>query len=175
MNHLIVLTTMVAVSCPPHFSGRSQPSRVYYHVEPAAAVAVEPEKPKEKSLYDRLGGEKAIHAVVDDLVGRLAANPKVNITRKGIEGARVWEPTPENVAKVNKLLFQLVCHVTGGPQKYEGRSMKESHKGLKITPAQFDASMDDIKATLKKFNVPKQETEEFLKIVESTRKDIVEE
>src|SRR3954466_16138281 len=34
---------------------------------------------KDKTLYERLGGEAAIRAVTDDLVARLAADPKVNV------------------------------------------------------------------------------------------------
>ncbi|MBP6607191.1 MAG: group 1 truncated hemoglobin, partial [Nitrospira sp.] len=32
----------------------------------------------EKSLYDRLGGKTAITAVVDDFVGRVAADTRIN-------------------------------------------------------------------------------------------------
>src|SRR6187200_384729 len=43
-----------------------------------------------KSLYDRLGGEPAIRAVVDDFVPRAANDAKVNFTRKGVPGAE-WQ------------------------------------------------------------------------------------
>jgi len=33
---------------------------------------------KEKSLYDRLGGKKAITAVVDEFVGRVAGDRRIN-------------------------------------------------------------------------------------------------
>lgn len=33
---------------------------------------------KEKSLYDRLGKKKAITAVVDEFVGRVAADGRIN-------------------------------------------------------------------------------------------------
>ena len=35
------------------------------------------------SLYERLGGEPAITAVVDDFVNRAAGDPAVNFVRKG--------------------------------------------------------------------------------------------
>jgi hemoglobin len=180
MHSLILLTALGGVACPPQgFFAQPRPvSRVPYATPVAPAAPMPAAGPSaaipEKSLYERLGGEPAIKAVVTDLVGRLAANPKVNVTRKGVDGARTWEPTPENVAKLDRLLFQLVCHVTGGPQKYEGRSMLESHKGLKITEAEFNAAAADLKVTLDKFNVPAREQAELFKIIESTRKDIVQ-
>jgi hemoglobin len=125
-----------------------------------------------KSLYDRLGGEPAITAVVADFVGRAAGNPKVNFTRKGTKAE--WAATPENVATLKKHLVQLVGMATGGPQKYDGKSMKEVHKGMAITEAEFNALAADLVATLKKFNVPDKEQQELLTIVGSTKADIVE-
>src|SRR5262249_25052913 len=78
---------------------------------------------KEKSLYERLGGEDAIKAVVDDFVGRAAGNPKVNFTRKGTPAE--WKPTAEGIDHLKKMLVGLVGAATGGPQKYSGRGMKE--------------------------------------------------
>lgn len=126
----------------------------------------------EKSLYERLGGEGAIKAVVDDFVGRAASDPKVNFTRKGT--GHEWEATAENVDHLKKMLVQFICMATGGPQKYEGRSMKSAHKGMKISSAEFDALAGDLKASLMKFNVPEKEMNELLTIAASTKKDIAE-
>jgi hemoglobin len=137
----------------------------------AAAAVPAPPKEKVAPLYDRLGGEAAIKAVVDDFVGRAAGDPKVNFTRKGI---KEWEASEANVAKLKKHLVALIGAVTGGPQKYEGRDMKSLHAGMKITTAEFNALAGDLKATLDKFKVPAKEQDELLKIIGSTAADIVE-
>ena len=67
----------------------------------------------------------------------------------------------------------MVCWDTGGPQKYTGRSMKESHQHLMITPAEWEAFLDDLQQTLDKFAVPQAEQAEIKAIVASTRADIV--
>jgi hypothetical protein len=41
---------------------------------------------KDKSLYDRLGGKKAITAVVDEFVARVAADNRINGYFKGTGG-----------------------------------------------------------------------------------------
>jgi hemoglobin len=46
---------------------------------------------------------------------------------------------------------------------------------MKITNAEFDAAVGDLKATLDKFQVPTDEQKELLAIVESTRPQVVEE
>lgn len=127
---------------------------------------------KEKSLYERLGGEKAITAVVDDFVARAAKNDKVNFFRKGTD--KEWKPTPAQVDQLKKHLVDLIGMATGGPQKYSGRDMKSSHAGMKITEAEFNALAADLKDTLDKFNVPAKEQGELFKIVGSTKDDIVE-
>src|SRR5438445_12905930 len=62
---------------------------------------------------------------------------------------------------------------SGGPQKYTGRSMRESHEQLNITPKEWDAFMDDFQQSLDKFNVPAAEQAELKAIVQSTYGDIV--
>jgi hemoglobin len=71
------------------------------------------------------------------------------------------------------LVTEMVCWAAGGPQKYTGRSMYESHKEMKITAAEWEAFMDDLQQTLDKFGVPAPEQGELKAIVESTRADIV--
>jgi hemoglobin len=133
---------------------------------------VEPALPMPKKLYERLGGDAAVTAVVDDFVTRALADPKANFTRKGT--AREWKATPENVAVLKRQMVQIIGSVTGGPQKYTGSSMKEAHKGMKITAAEFDALAADLKASLEKAKVPAKEQGELLAIVAGTKKDIVE-
>jgi len=120
----------------------------------------------EKSLYERLGGEAAITAVVDDFTARAAADPKVNFFRDG-------KYAKMDVAQFKKHLVAMVASATGGPQKYTGRDMKTAHKGMRITDAEFDALAANLVATLDKFKVPAKEKDELLKIVGSTRPDIV--
>jgi hemoglobin len=125
-----------------------------------------------KSLYERLGGETAIAAVVEDFVGRAASDPAVNFVRQGTPKA--WDATPENVATLKKHLTQFLCSVTGGPQVYEGRDMITVHAGMQISDAEFNALAGDLQASLVSFNVPQQELDELMTIAASTRGQIVE-
>jgi truncated hemoglobin YjbI len=143
---------------------------VYHHPPMMGLVPVVPAK--QRTLYERLGGEAAIKAVIDDFVARSADNPKVNFFRKGT--AKEWKPTPAQVDNLKKLLVEQVASAAGGPQKYTGRSMKEVHAGMGITQAEFDALAADLKASLDKFRVPAKEQDELLKIIASTAPDIVE-
>lgn len=125
--------------------------------------------PAKKSLYDRIGGETAIVKVVDDFVAKAAADPKVNFTRSGM-----WKATDQAVATLKTQLVTFLGSAFGGPQKYTGRSMKDAHKGMGITQAEFDALAADLHAALESNKVPKPEIDEIMTIAASTAKDIVE-
>lgn len=133
----------------------------------ARAFAQTPQ-PKEKPLYDRLGGVYSIATVVNDFIERLLVDDTLN-ANAAIKEARTRVPK----AGLKFHVTALVCEVTGGPCKYTGRTMKESHAKLNITDAQWDAMVADFRKTLDKFKVPQKEQQELITIVDSTKPDIV--
>ena len=120
------------------------------------------------SLYDRLGGVYSIATVVDDLIDRVMSDPRLNANPR-VDKAHHRVPP----AGFKYLVTEMVCGATGGPQKYTGRSMADSHADLKITSNEFEAFLDDLQQTLNKFAVPSEEQAELKAIVNSTRSDIV--
>jgi hemoglobin len=120
------------------------------------------------SLYDRLGGVYSIATVVDDFIERIMIDPRLNANPKVDEAHHRVPP-----AGFKYLVTEMVCWATGGPQKYTGRSMKESHQQLMITAAEWEAFLDDLRQTLEKFAVPQAEQAEIKAVVASTRADIV--
>ena len=141
--------------------------------EPAKAESekkakAEEKAPTEKSLYERLGGEEAITAVVDDLIDRLSVNEVLNANPDIDKARKAYPPV-----KLKKLLTEFMCMVTGGPQKYTGRTMKETHAKMNITEKEWNAMAADFKITLDKFKVPEKEQQEMFKLVGTTKADIV--
>ena len=125
--------------------------------------------PAEKpSLYERLGGVYSIATVVDDFIDRVMGDPRLNANPLVDEAHHRVPP-----AGFKYLVTEMVCWATGGPQRYTGKSMKESHEHLKITAQEWEAFLDDFQQTLDKFAVPSGEQAELKAIVDSTRSDIV--
>ena len=118
---------------------------------------------EQRSLYDRLGGEAAITAVVDDFVGRCAADARIN-----------GKFARTDVPRLKAMLIDQVSSASGGPATYRGRSMKETHDGMGVTAGEFDALVGNLVATLHSFNVPAAEQEELLGILGPLRSEIVE-
>lgn len=120
------------------------------------------------SLFERLGGVYSIATLVDDLIDRVMTDSRLNANPLVDEAHHRVPP-----AGFKYLVTELVCMATGGPQRYTGRSMLDSHQHLKITAAEWDAFVDDVQQALDKFQVPRAEQAELHAIVASTRADIV--
>lgn len=136
------------------------------------------------TLYQRLGGEKGIAAIVDDFIPRALQDPRVNWERKGVKKGglfsrdrqeAMWQPSAQNVSTLKKHIAQFLSLATGGPSKYEGEEMKQAHEDLHITNPEFDAAVGDLKASLDRLQIPNKEQKELLAIIESTRPQVVTE
>lgn len=127
----------------------------------SACQSMQPMTPQ-KSVYDRLGGQPAITAVVDDFVGNVAADNR-------IDGFFARTDIP----RLKKNLVDQICQGTGGPCMYTGRDMRTAHKGMNITDAQFNALVEDLVKSLDKFKVPEKEKGELLGILGPMRSQIV--
>ncbi|HYY98762.1 MAG TPA: group 1 truncated hemoglobin [Pyrinomonadaceae bacterium] len=119
-----------------------------------------------KSLYDRLGGYNAVAAVVDDFVVRL-------VTDKQFERFFAGHST-DSKKRIRQHIVDQLCAAAGGPCVYTGRTMKDSHAGLGITEAEWDAAAKHLVASLDKFKVGEQEKTELLAFVTSLKGDIVD-
>jgi hemoglobin len=107
--------------------------------------------PGSKELYDRLGGQAAIVAVVDDFIGRVAADDRIKIRFSNTD-----------IPRLKSLLVEFVCLATGGPCHYSGQDMETSHAGMELVDEEFNALVEDLAATLDKFKVPAKEKNELL-------------
>ncbi len=127
---------------------------------------VSAERPVENvtaSLYERLGGKSAITAVVDEFVGNVAKDSRIN-----------ERFATTNIPRLKRHLVDQVCFASGGPCTYSGRDMITTHKGMGITNVEFSALVNDLVAALNTFNVPKAEQKELLGLLGPMKPDIVE-
>jgi hemoglobin len=141
---------------------------------PKPTASTPPPEPAPKpgipmTLWERLGGEKNVAKVVDDLFASAGADPKVNFFRDP-----TFKPSAEEIGTLKKKVIELISSVSGGPLKYTGKDMKSAHKGMKITDAEFDAFAGHLKDALEKNGATPNDVKTVMGVAESTRKDIVE-
>lgn len=121
-----------------------------------------------KSLYDRLGGNAAISAVIDQFIANVAADTKINAFFADAAA------DPARLTRLRNNLINQVGMATGGMEKYTGKDMKTAHKGMGIEEADFNALVADLSASLDKFNVAAADKTELLTALAGLKGDIVE-
>lgn len=117
----------------------------------------------DKSLYDRLGGQGAIVAVVDEFAIRVARDSRIN-----------HRFVNTDVAEFKALLVEQICEATGGPCTYSGRDMVTSHAGMNISSEEFAWTGEHLSGALDKLSVPDKEKNELLGAIGSMQGDIVD-
>ena len=120
------------------------------------------------ALYKSLGGKKAITAVVDDFVARVAADSRINGFFKQTAS------DPKRLADFKMKLVDQICEASGGPCKYKGKDMKSAHAGMGISGADFNALVEDLVAALDKFHVKEADKNALLGVLGPMKSDIVE-
>ena len=95
------------------------------------------------TLYEQLGGEAAVAAVVDAFVAQVAADANIN-----------WFFAETDIPNLKAKLNEQICSATGGPCTYTGGSMVDVHAGMAITDAQFDALVGDLLLALDSLGIP---------------------
>lgn len=134
----------------------------------ALNVGSAPASAEEKSLYERIGGYKAVAASVDDLVDRIYVNGTLN-----------KNPALKAVHDLNeRAAFKLVLATwvmenTGGPKVYFGRPMDKAHAHLSISSREFDVILHECKETFYKLGVPEKEMGELMAGLEAQREKVV--
>ena len=119
-----------------------------------------------RSLYSRLGGYDAIATVADRLLPRLMQDPLLG---------RFWAHRGEDgIRREKQLLIDFLCANAGGPTYYTGRNMQTTHRGMRITAADWTAFWRHLGVTLEECGVAGDEFHEVLAFIETTRNEIVE-
>jgi hemoglobin len=130
---------------------------------------ISPPPPPKGTLWERLGGEKGVKEIVHDIVVAVGSDLKVNFDRSG-----KYKLDAAGVQRLEKELVDQVSSLTGGAQHYDGLDMRDAHKNMGITDAQFDAFMGHVRTVLEKHKVDPADRKTILAAYESFRKDIVE-
>jgi hemoglobin len=138
---------------------------LFVAVNVAACASMGSDAPSKPSLYRRLGGREGIALVVGDFTTNMAGDARVNERFKGLK--------PPEVEKFKSNLADQICEAAGGPCSYLGKDMKKAHEGMKITEAEWNATVDNLAKALDKHKVDAQSKQELLGALGPMKKDIV--
>jgi truncated hemoglobin YjbI len=137
---------------------------------PMPPAGTPPPPPAADTLWKRLGGEDGVTKIVDDWITMALADEKrVNFTRGGaikLDKAKEAELKQQFVAYISSITNGTVVPTAT-------RGMADVHKGMKITPAEFDAFVGILKTSLEKNNVTARDVDDVVAKVNATKKDVV--
>jgi len=89
------------------------------------------------ALYQQLGGQPGLVALMDDFMVRLLADARMNPFFKDTDQKHIKE----------ELVLQF-CEVSGGPCKRKGPDMKKAHAGIDVTKANFNALVEVLQQSM---------------------------
>jgi hemoglobin len=118
--------------------------------------------PGEVSVYEAIGGEPALADVVDDFYVRVLADPQLVGFFDGV-----------NMPKLKGRQVEFFAAALGGPDFYQGGSMRQVHAGRGISQADFDRVAFHLTAALAAAGVPAETVAQIAAAVTPLADDIV--
>lgn len=120
------------------------------------------------TLYEKLGGAEAVDVAVEKFYERVLADDRVKDFFFGTD-----------MKKQKQHQKDFMTYAFGGDQNWNGRPMRDAHKGLVaekgLTDIHFDAIAEDLVATLVEMEVSQDLIDEVVQIVGSVnhRNDVL--
>mgnify|MGYP006441123873 CR=1 FL=1 len=122
-----------------------------------------PEPARDATLYEALGERPGIRAIVDETLKNVA------------DDARIVDIFADSdIGRLRAKIVEQFCAISGGPCEYTGDSMKESHAGLGIDAAEFNAFVEDMRTAMIDLQVPESAQNRLLARLAPLREDILE-
>ncbi|MPQ99007.1 group 1 truncated hemoglobin [Modestobacter sp. I12A-02628] len=114
------------------------------------------------SIYDEIGGARAVAATVDGFYDRVLADPTLAPFFAGTD-----------VARVTAHQRSFIAAALGGAELYRGRDMATAHAGLGIADTDFDRVVAHLVDTLTALRVPADTIARIGAALEPLRTDVV--
>jgi hemoglobin len=114
------------------------------------------------TLYDRLGGEAAVAALLEELYVRATVDPLFVPFFKRIDMQRL---------KAHQFAF--ISQALGGPHPYSWPSLVQAHAGLRIEQRHFDAFVEHLRSSLREIGTDDDLSAEILSKVTPLNRVIV--
>ncbi|MGX5914461.1 group I truncated hemoglobin [Aliidiomarina sp. Khilg15.8] len=116
----------------------------------------------EDSLYDALGERAGIEQLMQDMLLNIADDRRI------VEHFR-----DADIPRLHRLLTKQLCDITGGPCTYEGETMVESHTGMDVSRADFNALVENLQLAFDQNEVPVSTQNRLLALLADMHGDIV--
>ena len=128
----------------------------------AAVAALATAAPSDDRLYQALGQQAGLQALMEDFVPRLLADARIGVFFK--------ETNRDNLVK---LLTDQLCQESGGPCVYGGAPMRLAHQDMEITKKDFNALVEVLQISMQARGIPFRVQNALLARLAPMHRDII--
>ena len=114
------------------------------------------------AMYEAFHGEAGVGRIVDGLVTRSVADPRIS----GIFAA-------SDLVRLRRTLKEQFCYILGGGCTYTGRDMAASHAEMGAQAADMGALVENLQAAMREEGVPFAVQNRFLAKLAPMKPDVV--
>jgi hemoglobin len=115
-----------------------------------------------ETLYDRLGGQEGIRAVVDEFYDRLLADDDLGPLFEGAD-----------METLRRTQTDFLCEKAGGPETYDAAPVREAHLHVPFTPDRIERAIELLYASLEAFDVPDDDADAVVQAIASYEADLL--
>lgn len=116
----------------------------------------------DEGLYEVFGGEAGIGRIVDEMVDRSIADPRI---------ADIFAAS--DLVRLRRTLKEQFCYILAGPCDYTGKDMASSHKDHGITNREFNALVENLQQAMDTEGVPFRAQNKLLAKLAPMQRDVV--
>jgi hemoglobin len=113
-------------------------------------------------LYQKLGAQAGLEQLVDGLLLEIEQDAQI-----------VHHFKDTDIGRFRGLLIEQLCELSGGPCKYSGATMQESHTGFQISQADFDNLVNHLLKVMQQQNIDIKAQNQLLALLAPMYKDVV--
>ena len=95
------------------------------------------------TLYDELGGQTGIDALIEQLLWAITEDDRI-----------VGRFIDADISRFQERLGEQICYLSGGPCQYSGESMARVHGGQGIREAEFNALVESLLTAMESLEIP---------------------
>jgi hemoglobin len=117
----------------------------------------------QENLYTALGGEAGVAQIADNFIMEIANDERV---------IAYFEDS--NVERFRQFFIEHLCMLSDGPCEYTGDSLIDTHVGMNVTEAAFNAIVEDLMAAMNKADIAISSQNRLLARMAALREQIIQ-
>lgn len=113
-------------------------------------------------MWRAFHGQAGVDRIVDDLVARSVADPRISDIFKG-----------QDLVRLRRTLKEQFCYILGGGCRYSGRTMRAAHTDMGVQQADMAALVENLQAAMRREHVGFGAQNRFLAKLAPMHRDVV--